>query len=211
MEWQQLLLQTKSESSEAWNCSDVAGYNTGGAQHGIPTTCGTIRVWRSRLSDHTSQVCKNCKVTYKTFLGLCIKSYYCFSHLCSLYSCHVNTNGMQFRKMKWLLVAWCSYELQWMSVNQLMTSVHRIQDTVWYHGMSYTLAAWCSNNTCYDVFKNFSLLQEQILTCCMFRILLEASKTATDLFEIKLCTCEGLVCLLTFLWHCKNHEILTHT
>jgi len=35
----------------------------------------------------------------------------------------------------------------------------------------------------------------------VFRILLETSNIATNLFVILLCTCKELVCLLTFLWH----------
>jgi len=38
----------------------------------------------------------------------------------------------------------------------------------------------------------------------VFRILLETSKIATDLFVIKLSTCKGLVYLVTFLWHVKE-------
>jgi len=44
-------------------------------------------------------------------------------------------------------------------------------------------------------------------THCVFIILLQAYKIATHLFVIKLCTCKGLVCLVTFQWHFKNHEI----
>jgi hypothetical protein len=38
-----------------------------------------------------------------------------------------------------------------------------------------------------------------MLMQCLFRILLEAPKIATDLFLIKLSTCKGLVCLVAFL------------
>jgi hypothetical protein len=39
--------------------------------------------------------------------------------------------------------------------------------------------------------KFFHICREEILTHCMFRILLEASKIAKDLFVIKLCICKG--------------------
>jgi len=41
--------------------------------------------------------------------------------------------------------------------------------------------------------------RREILTHSVVRILLETSKTATKLFVIKLSTCKGLVCLVTFL------------
>jgi hypothetical protein len=60
-------------------------------------------------------------------------------------------------------------------------------------------------------FLNFFMFaRTEILTHCVFTILLEASKIATDLFIIKLCICKGFVYMVTFLWHFKNHDIFWH-
>jgi len=44
----------------------------------------------------------------------------------------------------------------------------------------------------------------EILTLNVLKILLEASKIATDLFVIKLSACKVLVCKVTFLQHFKE-------
>jgi len=57
-------------------------------------------------------------------------------------------------------------------------------------------ATWLSDVviTCVIMFlKFFTFTRIEILTHCMFTILLEASTIATDLFVIKLYTCKGFV------------------
>jgi len=73
-----------------------------------------------------------------------------------------------------------------------------------HHNVSFSIPAWCSYSChLHDVFKNFTFARK-ILTHCEFRILLEASEIATDLFVIEVSTCKGLVCLLPFLWYVKE-------
>jgi len=78
-----------------------------------------------------------------------------------------------------------------------------------HQGKIFSIPAWCSYSHKLMTFLNTSHICKNInfdtlLTYCVFRILLQASKIATDLCVIKSSTCKGLICLVTFLWHFKE-------
>jgi hypothetical protein len=93
--------------------------------------------------------------------------------------------GLLYRDKKWKHWAWRS--VSECNVNRNFT-FHLIHICTATYPAPWRPDAFI--NAHYNIFKKFfTFKRTEILTHCVFRILLEASKIATDLFVIKLSTC----------------------